>query len=146
MARRGGGRLTAVTERDHTGGGGLTGATGDLTFEENDRPFVTGESQEIGDPARRADVTAAQIRRAPAQHGDTGDVTDRPEGGLTNMATRDDGYASKAGLNPEDPAYRMERHLSAGEQGGDPARASAGRDGSEVRIGGDELTNRDEHL
>ena len=135
-----------MSDRDHAGGGGLTGATGDLTFEENDRPFVTGESQEFGDPARHADVTAAQIRRAPAQRGETGDPTDRPEGGLTNMATRDDGYASKAGLNPDDPAYRMERHLSAGEQGGDPAKASTDRGGGGVRIGGDEVTDRPEHL
>ncbi len=35
-----------MSERDHTGGGGLTGATGDLTFEENDRPFVTAEARE----------------------------------------------------------------------------------------------------
>lgn len=135
-----------MTERDHTGGGGLTGATGDLTFEENDRPFVTGEAQEVADAGRHADVTAAQIRRAPAQRGETGDPTDRPEGGLTNMATRDDGYASKAGLNPDDPAYRMERHLSAGEQGGDPAASERDRDGAPARIGGDELTDREEHL
>lgn len=135
-----------MSERDHTGGGGLTGATGDLTFEENDRPFVTGESQEFGDPARHADVTAAQIRRAPAQAGETGDVTDRPEGGLTNMATRDDGYGSKAGLDPDDPAYRMERHLSAGERGGDPRAAARDRDEAEAEIGGDEITHRQEHL
>lgn len=36
-----------MSERDHTGGGGLTGATGDLTFEENDRPLVTGEAREV---------------------------------------------------------------------------------------------------
>ena len=135
-----------MSERDHAGGGGLTGATGDLTFEENDRPFVTGESKEVGDPARHADVTAAQIRRAPAQAGETGDVTDRPEGGPTNMATRDDGYASTAGLNPDDPAYRMERHLSAGEQGGDPAGSVRERDGGETEIGGDEVTDRQEHF
>ena len=135
-----------MTDRDHAGGGGLTGATGDLTFEENDRPFVTGESQEVGDPARHADVTAAQIRQAPAQQGEIGDVTDRPEGGVTNLATRDDGYASKAGLNPEDPAYRMERHLSAGERGGDPSATARGGDDGETEIGGDELTDRQEHL
>ncbi len=49
-----------MTERDNAGGGGLTGATGDLTFEENDRPFVTGEVREASDPERKADVTTSQ--------------------------------------------------------------------------------------
>lgn len=134
-----------MSERDPAGGGGLTGATGDLTFEENDRPFVTGEAREVGDPARRADVTARQIRRAPAQAGQTGDPTSRPEGGLTNLATGDEGYASEHGLNPDDPAYRMERHLSSGEQGGDPA--TTGRQGSgATRIGGDERADHEDHM
>jgi hypothetical protein len=134
-----------VTEREKAGGGGLTGATGDLTFEEDDRPFVTGEAREVGDPAHHADVTASQIRRAPAQRGETGDPTDQPEGGLTNPAPRDAGYGSKHGLNPDDPAYRMERHPSAGEQGGDPASPPAGAS-REPRIGGDEVTDHEEHL
>ncbi|MGZ8512785.1 MAG: hypothetical protein ACXWWL_05055 [Candidatus Limnocylindria bacterium] len=54
-----------MTERERAGGGGLTGATGDLTFEENDRPFVTGETREAADPERKADVTTSQ-GRAPA--------------------------------------------------------------------------------
>ena len=49
-----------MSERDNPGGGGLTGATGDLTFEENDRPFVPGEAREVSDPAHQADVTAGQ--------------------------------------------------------------------------------------
>ena len=49
-----------MTERDHAGLGGLTGATGDLTFEENDRPLVTGEAREASDPEHRADVTTGQ--------------------------------------------------------------------------------------
>lgn len=49
-----------MTERDNAGGGGLTGATGDLTFEENDRPFVTGEAREVSHPERQADVTTGQ--------------------------------------------------------------------------------------
>lgn len=49
-----------MTERDHAGEGGLTGATGDLTFEEEDRPFVTGEAREATDPERKADVTTGQ--------------------------------------------------------------------------------------
>ena len=134
-----------MTERDHTGGGGLTGATGDLTFEENDRPFVTGEAREVADAAHRGDVTAAQIRRAPAQTGDVGDPTVRPEGGATTLAESDGGYATTAGLNPEDPAYRMERHPSAGEQAGDPAPTHGPR-ATETEIGGDELGDREERL
>ena len=74
-----------MTDRDHAGGGGLTGATGDLTFEENDRPFVTGEAREASDPERKADVTTSQggTPASPAPEGDTqvgGDeLTDREE-------------------------------------------------------------------
>lgn len=49
-----------MTERDRDGLGGLTGATGDLTFEETDRPFVTGEAREASDPEQQADVTVGQ--------------------------------------------------------------------------------------
>jgi hypothetical protein len=104
-----------VTERDHVGGGGLTGATGDLTFEEDDRPFVTGEAREASDPERKADVTAAQIRRAPAQRGETGDP-------------------------------RTARHPSAGEEAGKPADPASAQPDAKPRIGGDELTDQEEHL
>ena len=133
-----------MTERDHTGGGGLTGATGDLTFEENDRPLVTGEAREVGDPDSRADVTAAQIRSAPAQQGETGDTGARPEGGLTELATLDDGYGSTHGLNPDDPAYRMERRPSAGEQRAQTS-GGASSDGP-AQIGGDQISEGEEHL
>jgi len=71
-----------VSDRDlTTGGGGLTGATGDLTFEENDRPLVTGEANEAADPDQQADVTNAQGGRS--RSGETmvgGDhLTDREE-------------------------------------------------------------------
>ncbi len=134
-----------MSERDHTGGGGLTGATGDLTFEENDRPFVTGEAREVADAEHRADVTAAQIRRAPAQTGEADDAATRPEGGATTLAQSDGGYATSQGLNPDDPAYRMERHPSAGEQGGD-ANSAHGPRPTETQIGGDELGDREERL
>ena len=74
-----------MTERDNAGGGGLTGATGDLTFEENDRPFVTGEAREASDPERKADVTTSQgePQASPKPGGGTqvgGDeLTDREE-------------------------------------------------------------------
>lgn len=50
-----------MSERDHTGGGGLTGATGDLTFEEDDRPFVTGEAREVS--GERDDPEAPPVER-----------------------------------------------------------------------------------
>ena len=73
MAGRGRGRREAVSERERAGGGGLTGATGDLTFEENDRPFVTGEAREASDPERKADVTTSQGRApdSPSPQGGT---------------------------------------------------------------------------
>jgi len=72
-----------MSDRDlTTGGGGLTGATGDLTFEENDRPLLTGEANEAADPDQQADVTAAGSGAPPAS-GETligGDhLTDREE-------------------------------------------------------------------
>lgn len=54
-----------MTDRDQAGGGGLTGATGDLTFEETDRPLVTGEAREAADATRQADVTTGQGGGAP---------------------------------------------------------------------------------
>ena len=40
-----------MTDRIDHGGGGMTGATGDLTPDETDAPFVPGELREIADPA-----------------------------------------------------------------------------------------------
>ena len=94
-------------------------------------------------------MTAAQIRRAPAQQGDMGDPgAVRPEGGLTTLAESDGGYASSRGLNPDDEAYRMERHPSSGEQGGDPAESESAPRAvdSETKIGGDQLSDREDHL
>jgi len=50
-----------VNERDNAGGGGLTGATGDLTFEDDDRPFVTGEAREVS--GEGADPQAPPVER-----------------------------------------------------------------------------------
>lgn len=58
-----------MTDRDQAGGGGLTGATGDLTFEETDRPLVTGEAREAADATRKADVTTGQGGAAGSRSG-----------------------------------------------------------------------------
>ena len=56
MARRGRGAGPAVTDRNDPGGGGLTGATGDLTPDEIDEAFLR-ERREMEDPDGRARAT-----------------------------------------------------------------------------------------
>jgi hypothetical protein len=127
-----------MDREERVGGGGMTGATGDLTPDETDRAFDPGERREVEDPVHRADMTEAQARRAPAQQGDIGDPERLPEGDPTNLATRDDGYGSQHGLSPDDPAYRMESHPS-------PA-ADDQPIGDRTRIGGDELSEGEERF
>ena len=50
-------------------GGGLTGATGDLTPDEAQREFEPGELREVSDPLHRADVTQAQAAHS-SEHAD----------------------------------------------------------------------------
>jgi hypothetical protein len=128
-----------VTDRSNPGGG-LTGATGDLTPDDPRDALVTGERREIEDPEGRAHVTWEQGRHAPSQRGEVGEPgSDQLEGGLTNLAERESGYASEHGLSPEDPAYRMEAHPPASAEAG-----RARRDEGEVRIGGDETIDADQ--
>jgi hypothetical protein len=128
-------------DRDtHVGGGGMTGATGDLTPDEPDQEFDPGERREMDDAAHHADMTDAQGRQAPAQRGDVGDPEELPTGDPTNLATRDDGYGSRHGLNPDDPAYRMDSHPTPPP----PDPSTAGR--AETRIGGDEVSEGEERF
>ncbi|MBA2632019.1 MAG: hypothetical protein H0U86_03280, partial [Chloroflexi bacterium] len=55
--------------RANQSGGGMTGATGDLTPDDDHEAFVPAERREISDPEHQADVTTAHGRGAPAQHG-----------------------------------------------------------------------------
>jgi hypothetical protein len=64
-----------VTDRDNPGGGGLTGATGDLTPESPDQSFEPGERREVAGPDR-AQVTYRQASSAPAQQGEVGEPGD----------------------------------------------------------------------
>jgi hypothetical protein len=127
-----------VNERTNPGGG-LTGATGDLTPDDPRDALVTGERREIEDPEARAHVTWEQGRNAPSQRGEVGDPgADQLEGGLTNLAQRESGYASEHGLSPDDPAYRIEAHPPASADAG-----TARREQGDVRLGGDEEIEAD---
>jgi len=116
----------------------MTGATGDLTPDEIQRDFEPGEWREASDPLHQGQVTEVQASRAPAQLGEVGEpggeMSVRPP---TNMANREAGYGSEHGLSPDDPAYRMEVRAR------EPQERSAAR---ETRIGGDNVSDRDEHL
>jgi hypothetical protein len=54
-----------VTERDASGGG-LTGATGDLTPDTIQDDFDPGERREASDPAHQGEVTKVQASHGPA--------------------------------------------------------------------------------
>ena len=124
------------------GGGGLTGATGDLTPDESEGAFVPGERREVEDETSRANVTFRQGASAPAQQGEVGDPKGDPiEGGPTELAQRESGYGSEHGLTPDDPAYRMEVNPPAAPDDRRGAGAHA-----EPRLGGDERSSNEERF
>ena len=49
-------------------GGGMTGATGDLTPDTVQRDFEPGEWREASDPSHQADVTRSQASHAQEHH------------------------------------------------------------------------------
>jgi hypothetical protein len=126
-----------VTDRREVGGGGLTGATGDLTPEGTDEAFDPGERREVEDPVHAGEVTSAQIRHAAAQSGEVGDPEALPEGGGQS------GYGSEHGLNPQDPAYQFDRDPTPGDADADEASSPPGR---ETRLGGDERSDAEDHF
>ena len=129
-----------MTDRTNPGGGGLTGATGDLTPDDAEQAFVPGERREIEGADSRAAVTYRQGTAAPSQHGEVGDPAgDQVDGGPADMAQRESGYGSEHGLSPDDPAYRMEVHPPAA-----PAERSDRE--PEPRIGGDEMSEAEERF
>jgi hypothetical protein len=132
-----------VTERIDPGGGGMTGATGDLTPEGPEQSFVPGERREVEDPEARGNVTYRQATGAPSQRGEVGDPGgEEVDGGPTDMAERESGYGSEHGLAPDDPAYRMEVNPPAGPTPTGKRR----REDRGPRIGGDELKDAEEHF
>lgn len=130
-----------MTDRTDAGGGGLTGATGDLTPADGTDPFVPGELREIAGDEERARVTTEQGAAAPSQHGEAGQPGWGPDTGDSTDAPRDGGYGSEAGLAPDDPAYRIEPHAPPPTEAEDPPRASEG-----PRIGGDERHESEERF
>ena len=70
MARRGRGAGPALTDRNDPGGGGLTGATGDLTPDESDEAFLPGERGKMEDPEARARAATEGAVSAPRPGGD----------------------------------------------------------------------------
>lgn len=131
-----------MTGRIDPGGGGMTGATGDLTPDEANDAFVPGERREIEDAGTRGDVTYRQGAGAPSQHGEIGDPGGEDvDGGPTEMAHRESGYGSEHGLAPNDPAYRMEVHPPAHP---DPTEVKTPP--AERRIGGDEATDHEDRF
>jgi hypothetical protein len=129
-----------MTRRDQSGGG-LTGATGDLTPDDIQRDFEPGEWREATDAAHHADVTRSQASHAPAHGGDIGEPGEpREDEGPTELAGRESGYGSDHGLSPDDPAYRMEIRPRT------PPDESARREPREPWIGGDEQTDHEEHF
>jgi hypothetical protein len=139
MARRGGGSRSAVSRDPLDSTGGLTGATGELTPDDPDAEFVPAERREMSNPRRQADVTESQARRAEAQHGEVGNPEAQPEGGPTNLATRDMGNASEHGLSPDDPAYRMEFREPM-------PRSTDEDDDAPPRTGGDRVSDEEERF
>jgi hypothetical protein len=131
-----------VTRPNDAGSGGLTGATGDLTPDDADEPFVPAELREINDPAHQAEVTAAHGRRASAQHGDLGEPGAESHG--AGSAPRDAGYGSGHGLSSADPAYRMERR----DTGLADERHHRHEEGEHRRVegDGDDFADHEEHF
>jgi len=132
-----------MTDRQDPGGGGLTGATGDLTPAESDEPFVPAERREQEGERTQGSVTYHQASSAPAQLGEVGEPGGHESGGPTNLAERESGYGSEHGLSPNDPAYRMELDPSAGPDAGNPAGEKRER---EPRQGVDDVTDREERF
>jgi hypothetical protein len=164
-------------------GGGLTEATGALTPEDSDEPFVPAERREAIDPRLQGAVTVRQQRVGDARRveqavgghsegdhamgpGAPGSLagpraTEAASGlsglqgeesmgfsttpgagtvagtGATELAQRDAGYHTSHGLDPDDPAYRMETNPVPG---GDPSPEPP------VTEEGDEYRQGEEHL
>lgn len=130
-----------MTNRREPGGGGLTGATGDLTPDGTDVPFVPAERREISDPQHQAEVTTAHGRGAPAQYGDPGEPG--AEHG-TGGAPRDGGTGSEHGLSGDDPAYRMETRPNP--SGNERHRRHTAGEPSRIDVDGDEFSDHEDHF
>ena len=132
-----------MSKRPDPGGGGLTGATGDLTPDDADEPFVPAERREQAGERAQGSVTHHQATAAPAQQGDVGQPgADPPGHGPLN---REGGYGSQHGLSPNDPAYRMEVDSPAEAAGRDQAGPNASPP-AEPRAGVDDISDHEERF
>lgn len=71
-----------MTRQNESGGGGMTGATGDLTPDDADSPFIPAEQREISDPVTEAppeDDPERVAGGAPPGEGDGDEVSDHEE-------------------------------------------------------------------
>ena len=118
---------------ERRGTGALTGATGSLTPDDVDEPFVPAEQREIADPRHAREVTASAHRRATQRQAEPNEAGALIDEDQIEPNDRDGGYGSSRGLAPDDPAYRMEERPETVEVT-DPA---ARRGGREPRLGGD---------
>lgn len=124
-----------MTEREDASGGGLTGATGNLTPDASERPFVPAERREVED--RQGQVTAAPSRLTAEELSREGSPV--LGGDATDLAQAAGGYASRSGLAGDDPAYRMEQRPIV-----EPA--SAGQPDGEIQPGVDQVSDEEERL
>jgi hypothetical protein len=122
-----------MSTKDRPGSGALTGATGDLTPDDVDEPFVPAEQREIADPKHARDVTASVHRRAAQRQAEPNDAGSLIGEEQIAPNDRDGGYGSARGLAPDDPAYRMEERPETLEAPAPPPQ----RRGGEPRLGGD---------
>jgi hypothetical protein len=135
-----------MTQRPPSSRGALTGATGDLTPDEVQRDFEPGEWREASGADHQADVTRSQASHAHAHAHRKRPAELAPDEGPTELAGRESGYGTDAGLAPDDPAYRMEVRPES-PRIKEPEGAGAEPHGRrETRIGGDELADHEEHL
>lgn len=88
-------------------GGGMTDATGSLTPEPEEGPFVPAELREMTDPRHASDLTAATYRRREDRRSSNSDEPGSliEQGDRTAPNDRDGGYGSEHGLARNDPAY-----------------------------------------
>ena len=125
-----------MTDRSDASGGGLTGATGHLTPDASERPFVPAERREVED--RQGQVTAAPARLTAEELSQEGNPV--VAGDATDLAQAAGGYASRSGLAGDDPAYRMEQRPVV-----EPNSTGQAADG-EVEVGGDTISDQAERL
>ena len=92
-------------ERHDRSEGAMTGASGDVTPQEEDEEFIPGERRVIEDDRQQVAVTSAMHREAD-RHRSVRDAPGETEGGAPNR--RDGGYGSEHGLSHDDPAYAMD--------------------------------------